>query len=149
MNRARRFSVLILCVAGAGYALLGAQTAADNMRTWTTPTLSGPWAGGEVWSVDTDYFEWAQDMMEPSDRFILVDGTGNIAVADWATYQLYPAVRTEDPSEADWVVLYGIDPEYAGPEVADFTEQITYADGFFLMGRTDAATGEEWSSDGQ
>ena len=148
MSRVRRLAVLILCIAGSGYALLGAQKAADSMSTLVEPTVSEPWAGGRVWSVDTEYLDWVRQWMKPGDNFTLVDGTGNIAIASWTSYQLYPAVQS-DPSEAEWAVLYGIEPQYAGQEVADFTEQITYAHGFHLLKRPDPPTGAETGADGQ
>jgi hypothetical protein len=115
------------------------------MLTWVEPTVEEPWSGGRIWGVDTAFLDWVHERIPDDDRFLIIDGTGNLAIAQWAPYQLYPAVVTEDPAEAQWVVLYGIYRGNAGPDVLGFPEERVYADGFSLLGRAGVPTSDEES----
>ena len=140
MTRFRRIAALVVCVAAGLYAVPAAYTAVDSMMLWKTPSVEEPWAGGRVWSMDVDYLDWVKEQIPEGDEFLVIDGTGNPAVAQWTPFQLYPDVVTEDASEADWVVLYGVRSPDAGPEVEDFPEERVYADGYSLLGREGVPT---------
>ena len=148
MTAVRRIGAIAFCVVATLYAVPAAWTAVDHMNLWRTPTVSEPWSGGKVWSVDTDFLDWARKQIPPGDRFLVIDGTGNPAIAQWTPFQLYPDVVTEDASEADWIVLYGVRSPDAGPEVADFPNETVYADGYSLLGREGVRTDDGGSDAG-
>lgn len=133
MIRARRIAAVVMCVAAGVFAVVGIPRTADSLATWTKPVLSGKWAGGQVWEVDTAYLDWVKTHVRKGEEFALIDGTGNVAISQWAPYQLYPAVLVEDPAEADWVVLYGIRSPDAGIALEPGSEELVYLDGFSIV----------------
>jgi hypothetical protein len=148
MKRIRRVVSIVVCVAAAAYAIPASYSATTGMRDSARNPVSERWAGGMVWSVDTVFLDWVRGQIPPGDRFLLIDGTGNIAIAEWAPFQLFPNVITKDASEADWVVLYGIYRGNAGPEVEGFSDERVYADGYSLLGREGVPTQTETDDDG-
>jgi hypothetical protein len=141
MNALRRIAVIVVCVGAAAYAIPAAYTAADSMKTWVKPTVAEPWSGGRVWGEDVDFLDWARQEIPPGDKFMIVDGTGNVASNQWGSFELYPGVFTTDPAEADWVVLYGIYRGNVDPAFnKEFPDEHVYSDGFSILGRKGVPT---------
>lgn len=133
MKHARRAVAILLCVAAGAFTVVSVPGMAHDLSTWTKPTMSGPWAGGKVWQLDTDYLNWVRNFVNEGDRFALVDGTGNVAISQWAPYQLYPAIMVNNPAEADWIVLYGVWSADAGLPPGLATDERVYRDGYSVL----------------
>lgn len=135
MSRVRKTAAVLLCLSAGIFALISVPRVVDELSAWTKPAYNSPWAGGQIWSVDTEYLDWIKVHVKEGESFHLIDGTGNIAIGQWAPYQLYPAVAVENPAEADWIVLYGVrSPDANLPPGFTYEEEV-YLDGYSLLQR--------------
>lgn len=147
MTGIRAKLAVVATLAGLGFALIGLPGAVSSLQEVRGYELDDRWAGGVQWGVDIDFLDWVAGQIDENDRFLVVNGDGNLAIDLWSTYQLYPATRTTDPDQADWAIVYGTSVEESGLDPEAFGEIRTYSDSLHLLKKT-GGTPAESSSDG-
>ena len=81
-------------------------------------------AGSLVAGARADFFSWVTRQVPADATFYLID---HPEVSLWATYQLTPRRAVASVRDAQWLVLYGVDPTAAGPARQFFGPELTYA----------------------
>ena len=93
-------------------------------------TQSVTLGNGEGINADVDFLAWAKGHLSDHETFgfVIKDSEDAGSLEQWALFQMAPYVAVE-PSEADWIVLYDVDPA----EYAEFGETDIYQPGFAIM----------------
>ncbi len=110
-------------------------SAASSFAAQTAPDPSANntflgWARNEMRTVtghgrDTYYLEPATVLREPE-------------LGQWSTYELLPERATSKPSEANWIVFYGIPPTLTAEQRRTFSKIIRFSPGYALALRSNA-----------
>lgn len=142
MTRLRATLVLIACLAGFGFTVVGIPGEVRRLESFRTFQVDDRWAGGSLRGIDIAFLDWVSQQLGENETFFLVDGEGDPALKQWSSYQLYPATRTRDPDTADWAIVYGTTIGKSGLDTEAFGDVRRYSASLHLVKRTEPRAGE-------
>lgn len=122
-----------------GNALPASTTSASEASLFAAEHAGDP-------SANNAFLAWARNTMRAHSRHGGDSATyylepqavlTNAELGQWSTYVLLPERATKRPSEAEWIVFYGVAPTLSGQRRSQFGRVIRYASLFGLAQRSD------------
>src|SRR4051794_36706444 len=91
-------------------------------------------APGSAGGANVAFLDWARHQMRAGETFYLAPAgrASDAFVYQWSTYQLLPHRHTAE-RDADWLVLYDVEPRKVRYDRTRFSKRLSFAPGFALV----------------